>query len=135
VELPVALEDLAVVLAERGHEEDARAALHEAVGLYEDLQARWDIRRAEARLRPHGIRRGVRGRRGPRAASGWEALTPTEVKIAALVARGDSTADIARGMFLSQRTVRTYISHILTKLDAKSRVDIAREALRQGVSP
>jgi len=36
---------------------------------------------------------------------------------------------------LSQRTVRTYISHILTKLDAKSRVDIAREALRQGVSP
>ena len=135
VELPVALEDLAVVLAERGHEEDARAALHEAVGLYEDLQARWDIRRAEARLRPHGIKRGVRGRRRPRATSGWEALTPTEVKIAALVARGDSTADVARGMFLSQRTVRTYISHILTKLDAKSRVDIAREALRQGVSP
>jgi DNA-binding CsgD family transcriptional regulator len=135
VELPAALEDLAVVLAERGHGEDARAALNEAIGLYEDMQARWDIRRAGGRLRPFGIKRGVRGRRGPHATSGWEALTPTEVKIAALVARGDSTAEIARGMFLSQRTVRTYISHILSKLDAKSRVDIAREVMRQGVSP
>ena len=135
VELPVALEDLAVVLAERGQEDDARAALNEAVGLYEGLQARWDIRRAEGRLRPHGIRRGVRGQRGQRATFGWEALTPTEVKIAALVARGDSTSDIARGMFLSRRTVQTYISHILVKLDARGRVDIVREALRQGVSP
>jgi DNA-binding CsgD family transcriptional regulator/tetratricopeptide (TPR) repeat protein len=134
-ELPAALEDLAVVLAERGHDDDARAALNEAVGLYEGMGARWDVRRAEGRLRAHGIRRGVRGRRGPRATSGWEALTPTEVKIAALVARGDSTPDIARSMFLSRRTVQTYISHILAKLDAKSRVDIVREALRQGVSP
>ena len=135
VELPAALEDLAVVLAGRGHGEDARTALNEAVSRYEDLQARWDIRRAEGRLRPHGIKRGARGRRGPRAVSGWEALTPTEIKIAALVARGDSTPDIARSMFLSRRTVQTYISHILAKLGAKTRIEIVREALRQGVSP
>jgi DNA-binding CsgD family transcriptional regulator/tetratricopeptide (TPR) repeat protein len=135
VELPAALEDLAVVLAERGHDEDARAALTEAVVGYEGMGARWDTRRAEGRLRPYGIRRGVRGRRAAHPASGWAALTPTEVKIAALVARGDSTADIARGMFLSRRTVQTYISHILTKLDASSRVDIVREALRHGVTP
>jgi DNA-binding CsgD family transcriptional regulator len=134
VELPTALEDLAVVLAERGQHEDARAALNEAVGLYEGMQARWDTRRAEGRLRPHGIKRGARGRRPARATSGWASLTPTEVRIAALVARGDSTADIARGMFLSRRTVQTYISRILVKLDSRSRVDIAREALRQGVS-
>jgi DNA-binding CsgD family transcriptional regulator len=135
VEVPAALEDLAVVLAERGQEEEARAALNEAVALYEGMQARWDIRRAESRLRPYGIKRGVRGRRGRRGATGWEALTPTEVKIATLVVRGDSTSDIAQGMFLSRRTVQTYISHILTKLDAKSRVEIVREALRQGVTP
>ena len=108
--------------------------MNEAVGLYEGLQARWDIRRAESRLRPHGIRRGVRGRRGQRAAFGWEALTPTEMKIATLVAGGDSTSDIARSLFLSRRTVQTHISHILTKLGAKRRVDIVREALRQGSS-
>jgi DNA-binding CsgD family transcriptional regulator len=52
-----------------------------------------------------------------------------------LIARGDSTADIARALFLSRRTVQTYISRILTKLDAKSRVEIVREALSRGVSP
>ena len=134
VELPAALEDLAVVLAQRGREDDARTLFNEAVSLYERLQARWDIRRAEGRLRPHGIRRGVRGQRGQRAAFGWAALTPTEVKIAAMVARGDSTSDIARSMFLSRRTVQTYISHILAKLGVKGRVDIVREALRQDVS-
>jgi DNA-binding CsgD family transcriptional regulator len=134
-ELPAALEDLAVVLAERGRRDEARAALNEAAAWYEPLNARWDIRRAESRLRPYGIRRGVRGPRGPRPASGWAALTPTEVKIAALIARGDSTSEIARGMFLSRRTVQTYISHILAKLGAKGRTEIVREALRQGISP
>ena len=135
VQLPAAVEDLAVVLAKRGRPEEAKTALNEAVSLYEDLEARWDIRRAEGRLRAYGIRRGVRGRRGQRAASGWEALTPTELTIAARVARGDSTSDIARGMFLSRRTVQSYISHILAKLGAKGRTDIVREALRQGISP
>jgi DNA-binding CsgD family transcriptional regulator len=134
VELPASLEDLAVVLAERGRSDEARLTLHEAVGLYDGLQAAWDIRRADSRLRPYGIRRGVRSRRGPRATSGWEALTPTEVRVATLVAGGAATPDIARGMFLSRRTVQTHISHILIKLGAKGRVDIVREALRQGIS-
>lgn len=132
--LPAVLEDLAVVQAESGRDEEARAALNEAVSLYEVLQAQWDIRRAEGRLRRYGIRRGVRGRRR-QSASGWEALTLTEVKIAALMARGDSTSDIAGSMFLSRRTVQTYISRILAKLGARSRVDIVREALRQSASP
>jgi DNA-binding CsgD family transcriptional regulator len=123
------------VLAKRGRHDEARAALNEAVSLYENLEAHWDIRRADSRLRAYGIRRGDRGRRGPRPASGWEALTPTELKIAALVAKGSSTSDIAWGMFLSRRTVQTHISHILPKLGAKGRADIVREALRQGISP
>ena len=135
VELPVAIEDLAAVLAKRGEHEEAREALNEAVTLYEGMSARWDIRRADSRLRPYGIRRGVRGPRRQRPTSGWAALTPTEVKIAALVARGDSTSQIALGMFLSRRTVQTYISRILAKLGAKSRVEIVREALRHGVTP
>ena len=133
-QLPAALEDLAVILAEHGEEDEARATLNEAVSLYDGLQARWDIRRAESRLRPYGIRRGVRGPRPQRAAFGWEALTPTEMKIATLVAEGNSTSDIARILFLSRRTVQTHISHILTKLGAKRRAEIVREALRQGNS-
>jgi DNA-binding CsgD family transcriptional regulator len=55
--------------------------------------------------------------------------------IAAKIATGQSTSDIAKGMFLSRRTVQTHISHILGKLSAKSRVEIVREVMRQGISP
>ncbi len=135
VELPAALEDLAVVLAGRGHEEAARSALNEAVSLYEDLQARWAIRRAGSRLGQYGIKRGAWSPRGQRAVSGWEALTPTEVKVACLVGEGRSNPDVAAALFLSRNTVQTHVSHILAKLGAKGRLDIVREALRQGVSP
>jgi DNA-binding CsgD family transcriptional regulator len=129
-----ALEDLAVVLAEREQADDARKALNEAVERYTRLGAVWDIGRAERRLRGLGIRRGVHGPRPARAAFGWDALTPTELKIAGQVAQGQSTPKIAEGMYLSRRTVQTHISHILTKLGARSRVEIAREAFRHGVA-
>jgi DNA-binding CsgD family transcriptional regulator len=134
VELPAALEDLAAVLARRGRDEEARFALNEAAGLYEGLDAQWDIRRAEARLRPYGIKRGVRVRRQARAASGWDALTPTEVKIAYLIGDGRSNPDVAARLYMSRNTVQTHVSHILAKLNARSRAEIVREVLRQSVA-
>jgi len=125
-ELGRALEDAAVLLAGRGDVPAARAAYAEAVEQYAGLRADWDLLRADNRLRQYGIRRG-RGRRR-RPATGWEALTPTELKVARLVADGQSNPDIAAGLFLSRRTVEVHVSHILTKLDARSRVEIAREA-------
>ncbi|MTK03497.1 SARP family transcriptional regulator [Micromonospora sp. CP22] len=131
VELTGTLEDLAAVLALTGEQTEARTLLGEAVDRYDALGAVWDIRRAEGRLRRHGVRRGVRGPRPTRAQVGWEALTPTETRVAALVAQGRSTPDIAREMYLSRRTVQTHISHVLGKLGVRSRVEIAREALRR----
>lgn len=80
------------------------------------------------RLRELGIRHGVRGARAKRAAHGWEALTPTEHRIALLVAAGRSTPDIAQSMFLTRRTAQTHISRILAKLGLRSRVEIAHAA-------
>jgi DNA-binding CsgD family transcriptional regulator len=122
-----ALENAAVLYAEQGDDMEARAAHRQAVGIYSGLGAVWDIRRADARLRLHGIRRGTQRTR-PRPVTGWESLTPTEQKIAHLVAGGQSNPDIAAQMFLSRHTVQTHVSHILTKLNAKSRAEIAREA-------
>jgi DNA-binding CsgD family transcriptional regulator len=121
-----ALENAAVLYAEHGDPNPARTAYHAAIGIYSDLNAGWDIIRADARLRPHNIRRGRRGPRR-RPATGWESLTPTEQKIAQLVAAGQSNPDIATQLFLSRRTVESHVSHILSKLNAHSRVDIARE--------
>ena len=125
----LALEDAAVLLAGRGEARPARAAFTEAVVTYQMLGAEWDTRRADSRLRCYGIRRG-RGRRRSHAAFGWEALTPTEAKIAHLVADGLSNQDIAAELFLSRNTVQTHVSHILAKLDARSRVEIVRQALQ-----
>jgi DNA-binding CsgD family transcriptional regulator len=127
-ELAQTLEDAAVLLAERGDVDAARAAFTEAVDVYTNLGAAWTLRRIDARLRPYGIRRGVRGARR-RPSYGWAALSPTEVTIAHLVAQGRSNPDIAAELLLSRRTVQSHVSHILAKINARSRVTIAREAL------
>ncbi len=51
--------------------------------------------------------------------------------MAELVADGGSNPDIAAVMFLSRRTVQTHVSHILAKLGARSRLEIAHEAARR----
>jgi DNA-binding CsgD family transcriptional regulator len=124
-----ALEDAAVLLAAGGDLAEARRAHNSAASLYRDLGATWDVRRAGARLRPYGIRLGRGGRRG-RTTQGWDALTPTEAKIAALVAAGRSNPDIAVELFLSRNTVQTHVSHILAKLSARSRAEIIRHAVQ-----
>ncbi len=120
-----AREDAAVLLADRG-DSAARAAYGDAVEGFAALRADWDLRRTDARLQPYGIRRPRR--RPQRPAAGWGALTPTELKVADLVAAGHSNPDIAGRLVLSRRTVDVHVSHILTKLGARSRVEIARKA-------
>jgi DNA-binding NarL/FixJ family response regulator len=123
-----ALEEAAVLLAGRGDRPAAGQAFRAAAGVYLGLGAMWDLRRAEARLRPHGIRRG-RTSTQARPAHGWDALTVTEAKVADLVAEGQSNPDIATALFLSRNTVQTHVSHILAKLGAHSRAEIIRQVL------
>jgi ATP/maltotriose-dependent transcriptional regulator MalT len=125
-----ALEAAGVALAERGDMAEARTRFTDAFSLYTTLGAGWDLARTQARFRAYGIRRGPRVRHRS-SNNGWDSLTPTELKIVALVARGMSNPQIAAHLFLSRRTVQTHVSHILSKLDLHSRIDIAREASRR----
>jgi DNA-binding CsgD family transcriptional regulator len=120
-----ALEEAAVLLAQDGDVGRARMALTDVARIYTNLGATWSIRRADGRLRPFGVRRGPRSVHR-RATTGWAALTPSEERIARLVARGASNPDIASELFLSRSTVQTHVSNILAKLGARSRVDIVR---------
>ncbi|KOU15109.1 hypothetical protein ADK52_35595 [Streptomyces sp. WM6372] len=129
-----AWEDLAVARAWHGDLAAARSALSRAVAAYEELGARWDIARADARLRSLGVRRGSRSARR-RAANGWEALTPAELKVALLVAQGRSNPEIASALFLSARTVQTHVSHILAKLQVRSRAAVAAQAAARRSGP
>jgi DNA-binding CsgD family transcriptional regulator len=122
-----ALTDAAVLLASRGDTMAAREWFDEAVGLYRGLGAQWAIRSASARLRGYGIRPRRHASRA-RAARGWESLTPTEAKIAKLIADGRSNPEIAAKLFLSRNTVQTHVSHILVKFGARSRLEVAASA-------
>jgi DNA-binding CsgD family transcriptional regulator len=110
-----------------GDRDQARGAFTRAVEVYASLGAAADVARLQATFRGHGIRRGPHSRHR-RARSGWDSLTPTEIKIAAFVEEGLSNPEIAARLLLSRRTVATHVSHILKKLDVHSRTDIARES-------
>ncbi|WP_410649158.1 DNA-binding response regulator [Amycolatopsis sp. cmx-4-54] len=66
------------------------------------------------------------------ALSAWETedcpLTPREVEILRLAANGYTVADIAAELFLSPGTVRNYLATVVTKLNARNRVDAIRIA-------
>jgi len=122
-----ALEAAATEFIRADDREQARAAFTNAVEIYTALGAAADVARLQAKFRAHGIRRGPRAKHR-QARSGWDSLTPTEMKIASLVEEGLSNPEIAAKLFLSPRTVGTHVSNILKKLNVHSRTDIAREA-------
>ena len=122
-----ALEAAAEIFLERDERGAARTAFTRSLDLYTVLGAARDVARLQASFRAHGIRRAPRVKHR-KARRGWDSLTPTEVKITEMVAQGLSNPQIAAKLFLSRRTVGTHVSHILSKLDVNSRIDIAREA-------
>ena len=122
-----ALEAAAGTLVDSGDRDRARKAFTRAVDVYSSLGAARDVARLQAKFRAHGIRRAPRVKHR-RARRGWDSLTPAEARIAGLVAEGMTNPQIAAKLFLSHRTVATHVSHILGKLDVRSRIDIAREA-------
>jgi two-component system response regulator DesR len=66
------------------------------------------------------------------ALAAWETddcpLTPREIEILSLAARGRNVADIAAELFLSPGTVRNYLAAVVTKLNARNRVHAIRIA-------
>lgn len=65
-----------------------------------------------------------------RPSSGWESLTPAELDVIRLLTQGLSNKDIAARLFISPRTVQTHLTHIYSKLNLTSRVQVVQEAAR-----
>lgn len=92
-----------------------------------------EANRSEALLRTMGVRpRAGRPKRDSATASS-SGLSPRESEIASLVAAGDTNADIASRLFLSERTVQDHITHALRKLGFTSRAALAGWAVKQGM--
>jgi DNA-binding NarL/FixJ family response regulator len=63
------------------------------------------------------------------------ALTDREREILVLVAQGLSNQQIADALVISERTARTHVSNILSKLGLASRTQAALLAIREGIAP
>jgi DNA-binding NarL/FixJ family response regulator len=64
---------------------------------------------------------------------GLTSLTVREREILTLVAQGHSNRDIAERLVISERTARTHVSNVLTKLQLSSRTQAALLAIREGL--
>jgi len=86
---------------------------------------------------------GSFGGRGPgapgpsapsRGAQVTELLTDRECEVLRLVAAGLSNAEIAHQLLISPATAKTHVAHLLTKLDARDRVQLVIIAFQAGLT-
>jgi DNA-binding CsgD family transcriptional regulator len=92
----------------------AREALEAATAVFDELGATGWALRARQEL----------GRIGGRTKS--DGLTPSERRVADLVAKGQTNAEVAATLFLAERTVASHLTHIYAKLGIRSRTELAR---------
>ena len=60
-------------------------------------------------------------------------LTERELDVIRLVAQGRSNREIAKELWISEKTVKTHVSHALTKLGLKDRTQLAIHAIKSGL--
>ena len=76
-------------------------------------------------------RRLTQEMRSPR--TGLGALTAREKEVLVLIAEGRSNKDIAEQLVISERTARTHVSHLLSKIGLTSRTQAALLAVKEGL--
>lgn len=99
------------------------------------LQAIHDVYRGESSLHPAIARKLIRELNRPsNLPPADEPLTEREIEVLIFVARGYTNQDIANALFISERTVRTHVSNILSKLHLANRTQAALYALKEGLT-
>jgi NarL family two-component system response regulator LiaR len=94
--------------------------------------------RGEPRLHPDVARKlmaQISNAAAPSSPPTPEALTARELEVIHLVAEGRSNHEIAQALVISEKTVKTHVSHILGKLNLVDRTQMAIHALRGGLGP
>ena len=92
----------------------ARTAMEAAATAFDELGASsWS-----AETRAELARLGGRQR--------FEGMSPSEQRIADLVAEGRTNRDIAAALFVTERTVASHLTHVYAKLGVRSRTELAR---------
>jgi HD-GYP domain-containing protein (c-di-GMP phosphodiesterase class II) len=108
---------------------EARSAAEAAGELHADVRAgRLDAEAVESVL-------AAAGHRVPRRREGPAGLTPREVEVLQLLARGLSNKQIAERLVISPKTVGNHVEHIYEKIDASTRATASLFAVQHGLLP
>ena len=95
---------------------DARAMLQDALATFDQLGARQLAQATRDEL----------ARIGGRAPAG-DTLTPSELRIATLVAEGKTNREVAAALVVTERTVESALTSVYRKLEVRSRTELARK--------
>ena len=111
---------------------DEESGLRRALETFERLGAAPMAGIVRRKLRASGVRRIARGAQ-ERTRQNPLGLTNRQMKVLALLVQGGRNADIARRLFISEKTVDHHVSAILAKLEVRSRGEAAAAAHRLGL--
>jgi DNA-binding NarL/FixJ family response regulator len=119
-----AAEDAGDELARTDHPDEALDQLNAAFDTYMDHEALADARRVGRALRGLGVERRIVSH--PRAKTGWDSLTDSELKVINLIAAGVPNRDVAAQLHLSLHTVKNHVHNAFAKLSINSRAELTQ---------
>jgi DNA-binding CsgD family transcriptional regulator len=118
-----AAEDAGTELARTDRGGEALDQLNAAFDTYMGHEALADARRVGRALRRLGVERRIVTQ--PRAKTGWDSLTDSELTVINLIAQGVTNRDVAAQLHLSLHTVKNHVHNAFAKLSINSRAQLA----------
>ncbi|OBA72588.1 LuxR family transcriptional regulator [Mycobacterium sp. 1554424.7] len=119
-----AAEDAAGELVRAGRDAEAIECLNKAFDTFVECEAVADARRIGRELRRLGVERRIVAQ--PRAKTGWDSLTDSELTVVNLIAQGATNRSVAQQLHLSPHTVKTHVHNAFAKLGIASRAQLAQ---------
>jgi DNA-binding CsgD family transcriptional regulator len=119
-----AAEDAGAELAHADRGGEALDQLNSAFDTYLGHEALADARRVGRELRRLGVERRIVSQ--PRAKTGWDSLTDSELKVVNLIAQGVTNRSVATQLHLSLHTVKTHVHNAFAKLGINSRAQLTQ---------
>jgi DNA-binding CsgD family transcriptional regulator len=119
-----AAEDAGAELARADRGGEAVDQLNAAFDTYMHHEALADARRVGRELRRLGVERRIVSR--PRAKTGWDSLTDSELTVVNLIAQGATNQSVATQLHLSLHTVKNHVHNAFAKLGINSRAQLTQ---------
>jgi DNA-binding CsgD family transcriptional regulator len=110
----------------------ARVPLERALTIFDGLGARPWAAHARAELAASGVKCQRADRFGNY--NGLNELSPQELQVARIAGRGQNNIEVAAALFVSRKTVEAHLTRVYRKLGIRSRTQLARILLANGIT-